>query len=361
MREGGVAAELPAFENAVTFERLWHHDMGYSYREADVILHIGKDEERVYVAVPSGALIALSATDGAVLWRRRFEQRILAGVGVGSGQIAVADEEGIVHVLGASDGDIQWSWASGGQILARPVISFGTVLLRTAGGQLIALESSDGTLRWRVRRRVPELTLRGVGPPLVNDERVFAGFATGRLLALDLNSGREHWHVVVGRGLGSNEIKRLIDIDAMPTIAGDRLFVGAFQGKIVALNIGSGETLWSSRMSVLRDIVASNNSVYAVSDEGELAALSAIDGTVLWRQNGVQGRGITAPVILSQWLVSGDYKGYLHVFDAESGKVFGRARAGSGAILSLTPATSDYLYSLSESGRVSAFRLLRPE
>ena len=361
MREGVEATRLGRVDQQWVLERLWRGDVGSGYRQADSILHVSIDGKYIYVAHPSGVVAAWVGETGKELWRRQLSGRILAGTGVGSQHVVVVDNEGVVRAMRTADGIDQWRQPAGAQVLTRPVVSGGVVLLRTGGGQMLAIEVADGSVRWRSPHRVPELTLRGVSEPLVHRGRALAGLANGRLLSIDLATGQTVWSVVVDRARGSNEIARLIDLDSRPVIVGDVLFAGAYQGRMMALDVATGKSRWSRKVSVLRDLGADDRGIYAVTSKSEVVALRLNDGAELWRQSALRGRGLTAPGVLPGVIAVGDYKGYLHLLDSEDGQFLGRIRLDTEAIISITPAKPDRLYVSSESGRVTAVRLASAE
>ena len=361
MREGVEATKLDRVEQQWVLERVWRADVGRGYRQADSILHVSVDGEYIYVAHPSGVVVAWVGGTGKELWRRQLSSRIMAGTGVGSQYVVVVDDEGVVRAMHTADGVDQWQQAVGAQVLTRPVVSGGVVLVRTGGGQMLAIEAADGSVRWRSRHRVSELTLRGVAEPLVHRGRALAGLANGRLSSIDLATGQRVWNVTVDRARGSNEVARLIDVDSRPAIVGDVLFAGAYQGRMVALDVATGERRWSSKVSVLRDLGADDSGVYAVTSNSEVVALRLNDGAELWRQSALRGRGLTAPGVSLGVIALGDYKGYLHLLDSEDGQFLGRIRLDTEAIISITPAKPNWLYVSSESGRVTAVRLASAE
>jgi len=361
MREGVEATRLGRVDQQWVLERLWREDVGSGYRQADSILHVSVEGEYIYVAHPSGVVAAWVGETGKELWRRQLSGRIMAGTGVGSQHVVVVDNEGVVHAMRTADGVDQWRQPAGAQVLTRLVVSGGVVLLRTGGGQMLAIEVADGSVRWRSPHRVPELTLRGVSEPLVHRGRALAGLANGRLLSIDLATGQTVWSVVVDRARGSNEIARLIDLDSRPVIVGDVLFAGAYQGRMMALDVATGKSRWSRKVSVLRDLGADDRGIYAVTSKSEVVALGLNDGAELWRQSALRGRGLTAPGVLPGVIAVGDYKGYLHLLDSEDGQFLGRIRLDTEAIISITPAKPDRLYVSSESGRVTAVRLASAE
>ncbi len=131
---------------------------------------------------------------------------------------------------------------------------------------------------------------------------------TGRIVALDVVSGEPIWE------------RQLNDIvDSSPTPAGDFVFVGTRSGKILALSRYTGETVWAFDMgaAALGPPVVRDGVLYAASDA--VYALDALSGEPRWRHN-VSG-GVARPLNLAAGVVSVmDSDGSVNLINAASGR-----------------------------------------
>ena len=59
---------------------------------------------------------------------------------------------------------------------------------------------------------------------------------------------------------------------------------------------------------------------------GQAWALNRYNGSTLWRQDKLLRRKLTAPAVHEDYLVLGDYDGYLHWLSREDGKLIARKR-----------------------------------
>ena len=66
--------------------------------------------------------------------------------------------------------------------------------------------------------------------------------------------------------------------------------------------------------------------LYVTDEDGNLWALSARNGGPLWKQSDLLGRSPNTPVIQGNFVVVGDFEGYLHWFSREDGHLAGRTR-----------------------------------
>ena len=77
---------------------------------------------------------------------------------------------------------------------------------------------------------------------------------------------------------------------------------------------------------------------------------------MVWQQDGLKRRGLSAPAVVSNAVVVGDFDGYLHWLDRDSGKFIAREHPG-GERISMPPVTDgDRVYVIDDGGRVVAYR-----
>jgi outer membrane protein assembly factor BamB len=98
---------------------------------------------------------------------------------------------------------------------------------------------------------------------------------------------QKKWSISVGSGTGGGE--RLM---AQPIIAQDRLFTMDAESTINAYNINNGEKIWSTEITpedeeddhINGGLAFENDTIYASTGFGQVVALAAKTGKVLWRQ-----------------------------------------------------------------------------
>ncbi|HDZ78477.1 MAG TPA: hypothetical protein ENH39_04120 [Gammaproteobacteria bacterium] len=65
---------------------------------------------------------------------------------------------------------------------------------------------------------------------------------------------------------------------------------------------------------------------------GEGDVIFAVDqktGKTVWEQDKLTNRGLTPPAVMGSYILIGDKSGYLHVLEASTGEIVGRAKVGS--------------------------------
>jgi outer membrane protein assembly factor BamB len=359
MREGPAPVVVPK-QSSWKVTPGWRFYTGETYDSADIPLRPVVGGSRIFAAEPGGKIYALEADTGDVVWQIDSKLDLSAGVGFGHGVVVVASAEGQLLALDPTDGNLLWQSSVGAEVLARPIVADERIIVRAGDGQVIGVDKNSGTIRWRLRNSVPSLSVRGLSVPVQVNEIVVVGYASGHLSGIDIQSGRELWKTPISRPGGSNQIDRLIDIDADPLIAGSQLFVAAYQDKVYAISLTAQKVQWSAPRSTLRNLAVSDSELLITLDNGVVMALDPNTGTEVWKQARLRGRGVTNPIAIpgSKLCAVGDYQGYVHVMDVSTGALKGRGRARAGAILAtfIGPGFEGF-YTLSERGMITAWLL----
>ena len=107
-------------------------------------------------------------------------------------------------------------------------------------------------------------------PAIVNDT-VFAGTATGEVVAIGLRDGKLRWRLKVGETIG----------ESSPAVAGGRVFIGDLDGTVHAVEIAGGKRVWSfkTRSEIKSSPVVVGDIVAIGSYDGSLYGFGAADGT----------------------------------------------------------------------------------
>jgi outer membrane protein assembly factor BamB len=274
------------------FSRRWVADM-----EAGALV---ADAGRVWVTPRqdrSGQLLAVSEHDGSVQWRWGAPATFFRPPGLGDGRVWT------LHQAFPSDGGFKLSAldaASGTQVASvamlpdhwvderlAPVVANGSVFLATDDSNTIARHrATDATQEWR--------TL--FGPPYPRVDRWSPSVAEGRVVTFD---GARLWIAdsengsVLGSVVGPFPRDGFSDAyfpaDGAPVLApGRRAFVrtsALFGGKssVTAFDLDQTRMLWTQGEAVHSNPVLAQGVVYAAAGAGELHALDAQTGALLWR------------------------------------------------------------------------------
>ena len=349
-------AELVDIKQTLPVERIWSTSVGGGGEKLRLALGLAAADDVLYAASRKGEVRALDAANGRTRWDADVKVELAAGPAAGEGLVVVGTSSGTVIALEAADGKERWRAKLSGEVLAAPLVAGGRVIVRTVDGRLRALEAADGKEAWMVEDLVPRLTLRGTSPPVRAGDVVFCGFDTGRVMAVSIPTGDILWQAQVSTPRGRSELERLADIDAAVRVAGDEVYAVGYQGRIAMIARDSGQIWWTRDLSSYRDIGMDEGQLYVATSDGDVVAMRRRDGGVAWQQAGLKRRGLGAPVLHGGAVVVGDFDGYLHWLDRETGRFVARERPGSTRFATTPIVIGDRLFVIDDGGEITAFR-----
>lgn len=354
-------AKLVDIQTTIDIKKLWSAKLGGDAEFLRVNLQPAGDGNRIYAASRDGNVSAFQPETGKRDWQTELNAELSAGPGVGEGIVAVGTADGYIIVLDAKTGTEQWRADLKGETLAAPVITGDLVIVVTIDNRLHALRALDGNERWVVEQSTPRLTMRGSATPAIAGNSVIAGFDNGRLLAVDLDSGNVIWDSMLAPPSGRSDLERLSDIDGRISIVGQDVYASGYQGRIAAVAVESGQVLWAREISSYVGVAADWTNVYTTNDAGEVIAFFRRNGTESWRQDSLLRREPTLPVAFYTTVAVGDLEGYLHFFSVIDGVPVARLRMGKAAISTSPVVVADRLYVQSDSGHIAAYAVQQPK
>jgi len=340
----------------IKVQRVWGASVGGGGKKMRLGLGLATANERLYAAGYDGDVAAFDLKTGKQVWRTRTKLELTGGTGASTDLVAVGSAKGIVIALSASDGKELWRAEVHGEILSAPAVGSGEVVVRTVDGKLRALGAADGKELWATEQQIPKLTLRGVAAPVIAGEMVISGFDNGRVLAVSLSDGATVWDSPVSPSHGRTELDRLNDIDAAVRIEGDDVFVAGFQGRAAMLALESGQIWWTRDVSSYRGVAVDDDQMYVSTSTGELVALRRRTGTELWRNDTLKFRSLSAPAAVGEYVVVADFEGYVHWFDRTTGTLAGRAKNGGNRVTNAPMVIAETVYLINDEGEISALR-----
>jgi outer membrane protein assembly factor BamB len=311
----------------------------------------------IFTASKDGSVTAVTKEKGKTLWKKIVKAQLSAGPTADNGLVFIGSRGGHVIALNANTGDFVWQTSVSSEVLSPPAAGDGVVVIKTIDGELTALSENDGHALWHYHQTEPALILRGGSTPVIEGSDVIAGFENGNLAKLTLSEGSMIWQTTVALPQGSFAIQRMVDIDADPVIYNHTIYVATYQGKVAALELGSGKVIWSHDMSSFTGITVDNERVYVSDAKSYLWAFDRESGTVDWRQPQLEARIISGPALINNYVAVGDGQGYLHFLSKTDGHFIARARVSNAAIRVAPVVENGVIYVLTREGYLSAYNI----
>ncbi len=350
-------AELVEFDQSARLTTVWKKGVGKGQDARYTRLVPAISGDKIYAAGIEGRVSSFDRMSGKQAWSVDLEESISGGAGAGFGLVLVGTYNGEVIALDASNGAERWRAQLSSEVLSAPQSNGSVVVAQTLDGKLYGLSSDTGESLWKYENSVPVLTLRGTGTPVLTDTTVFAGFATGKLAALEAKTGLLNWEQRVAQPKGRTELDRVIDLDGAPLLVGDILYVSSYQGRIMAINRGTGRVFWAKDVSTYLSPAHGNGKVYVSTEDDLIQAFNAGNGELEWENSQMLRRKLNAPQAFGAHVAVADFEGYIHVMEAESGQFVARSKVDGDGIRSPMVAAGEILYVLGDGGALHALRI----
>jgi outer membrane protein assembly factor BamB len=351
-------ATLVNFPAKLPMKKLWSEGVGGGKKQLVLRLGLGPavDNGVVFAASHKGEVLAASLDTGRHLWVKKLKIPISAGPGAGAGMVVVGSSKGAVLALDGATGRELWRVRLNSELLSAPAISEKVVVIRSVDGRLHGLNAQSGKELWSVEQQVPRLSLRGTATPIIAKEVAISGFDNGKVMAVSLNNGDTVWDTALATPHGRTELDRLVDVDSAVRVVGDNVFAAGFQGRTAMLALDSGQLWWGHDMSSYRGLAVDDDNLYVTQSDGIVVALRQRDGSELWRNQKLKLRRLSTPVLTSTAVAVADFQGYLHWLDKTTGELVARERVAKERITNSPVAVGDTIVVLTDAGKLAAFR-----
>ena len=314
---------------------------------------------------------AFDAKTGAGLWATQFGTTARGaaslfggGVAVDGGRVFATNGLGFVAALDAGNGGKVWQVRPGGPLRGAPSVGNGTVYAISQDNQIYALRQADGKTAWSNAAALEIAGVFGAGSPAIGQGTVIAGFSSGELNAYRYENGRMVWQDTLARTSVRTSVSSLADVDADPVIDSGQVFALGQGGRMVALDIVSGQRLWELNLAGIATPCVVGDWVFIVTDEAKVVAIARSTGKVRWisqlpRYRHAKGKtgpiNYKGPIIAGERLILTGSNGTLINLDPASGSF--QSQTSTGGPISLPPVVANQtLYILTDSGRLIAYR-----
>lgn len=373
LRSGGNALGggfHPAYEGRL--DTAWRYNTGSSAnREWPYISQPAVADGVIVLLDPSFQVHALSAENSSQLWQTEvvpdgesIRDAVGGGVAIDEGRVYVATGFGEVAALDLDDGSVLWRARTSAPVHSAPVISRGLVATVARDDIVRVLDAETGEELWNARGAGAPAGFLLSASPVVRGGQLVVPFASGELAAYDLVTGQETWRTLLAGDVRDAPVAAFADVTAGPVIAGDVVYAGTRRGEFAAVDLATGEKVWSRTIGAGTGIWVVGDSVYAVDDSATLLRLSAANGGEFWRRllpafedpDDAEGAiHYASPAVAGGRVLVGSSDGQLYAVDAASGEIVVSVDMGDPLPAGVAVASST-VYLFSSDGVLHAIR-----
>ena len=347
--------ELEKITEQVKLKSRWSRGVGDGQGEGLLKINPILVGDSLYAASAEGRVMSVDPESGRVRWKQDLDLALSGGVGHHGNSVFVGASEGLVMRLDAASGSEIWRAPVSGEVLSAPQGDGRYVVAQTYDGKLMGFDYETGEVRWTYTSDVPVLTLRGTGTPMIMGDNAIAGFADGKVVAINLRSGNVAWEVRVAIPQGRSEIERIVDIDGSMAVQSNELYVASYQGRLAAIDTRSGRRLWQRNVSSVSGVGVGFGNVYVADDDGTVSAFLRNGQGVRWQNIDLGFRDLSRPTPVSSYVAVVDFEGYLHLLSQVDGKIVGRTKVDSSGARADMLTRGNRLFVFTNDGALKAY------
>ncbi len=321
----------------------------------------------------SGARVSAVSPSGGVVWSTDLTppadsegQATGGGMAYDKGTLYVSSGFGRLAALDATSGATRWIQKLGSTGSGTPLVRDGLIYLVAGDDTGWAVKTDDGRVTWQFEATSSVANVLGAPAPALAGDLVVFGFGSGDLVATFRRGGLQRWNATVAGQRVGRAIARIGDVTGGPVVVGKRIYAGNHSGRLVALDAESGERIWTAREGALGPVWPAGDSIFSVTDKNQLVRIDAGTGSVIWAidlpnfvKDKPRKRGRVfanyGPVLAGGQIVVASSDGLMRFFSPESGALTGSVQVPGGAT-SAPVVANRTLYVMGAKGELHAFR-----
>ena len=246
-------------------------------------------DNKIFTIDTQSTVRAFNAQTGASVWATQFgtergNNASLFGGGVAydNGRIYASNGLGYVAALDARNGGVIWQVHPTGPLRGSPTVSGDTLYVISQDNQIYSLKTSDGTTNWSQAAALEIAGVFGSASPAVGQGTVVAGFSSGELNAYRYENGRNVWQDQLARTSIRTSVASISDVDAHPVIDGGQVIAVGQGGRMVSLELISGQRQWEINIAGISKPWVAGEWVFVVSDVAKLLSVNRANGKLRW-------------------------------------------------------------------------------
>jgi outer membrane protein assembly factor BamB len=347
----------------------WRADIGSgSSDDGQLLARPVVAEGRVFTMDAEGTIRAFAADSGARLWESaqgETDGQIGGGLAYAGGMLYATLSSGEVLGLDAASGTERWRQSLLLPLRAAPTVADGRVLVLTADNQLYALDGATGRPVWRHAGFFEGAALLGGASPAVDRDLVVVPYSSAEVFALRLDSGRPLWSDTIERPRRTQALDQIADIEGMPVIAGDMVYVAGYGGQTAAIDARRGIRAWDVDVASTDTPWVAGDFLYVLTTRGEVVCLVRASGRVRWvsplpRLVNPDDPGSTAivwsgPILVGDRLLLVGSHGQAVTMSPYNGEILGRQDLPGPVVIAPVVARGN-VYIVTENAELLAYR-----
>lgn len=325
-------------------------------------------EDKVFAMDVDGRVTALSLKTGEILWEQDtapehgMTQPISGGLCYDAGFVYATTAGAEILKLDAKEGSIKWRSAVSAPVRSAPTVVDGHLYVVSINNQLEVFKIEDGTPVWTHSGITEAAGLLGGAKVAVQGGTVVVPYTSGEVFALRSDNGYTLWNEMLSVFNRVDSVSSLAHIKARPVIDQGLVVLLSHAGRITALQLRDGRSVWSKDVGGTRTPAVSGGFIFFVTNDQDLVCMTLKEGRIVWIKSLPQApageKAATTlwagPILANNRLVLGGSNGDAVFVSPEDGRILETLKLPAGTLLSPIIVKETLIFML-EDGSVVAF------
>lgn len=311
-------------------------------------------QDKVYVGDDMGRLTAYTLKQGKQLWQFVSQKRIVGTPAVADNVVVFGSADRNIYGLSATDGTLLWKVEAKEPVLGAVSIENGIAYVGASDHTFRAIDIQTGKVVWSYGGVKGYIETK----PLLTADKVIFGAWDNTLYALNKADGKELW-----KWTGGLTRMHFSPAAVWPVAAEGKVFITDPQRAMTAIDIETGETVWRTFRSKVRETIGlsvDNERVYSKTMNDSIVCYSTKgeEPRQIWASNVAFGyEHAPSMQVEKEGVMFGSTKeGLIFALDGKTGRVIWKHKIGNSLISTVVPISKNEVLFTATSGEVGLLR-----
>lgn len=319
-----LPSSLQPFNAKWKFKPIWTKTISGKQTAGHLRLIPHVSNNIIYVATTDGSTAAIKAKNGDLLWQKQFSKGFTSGPSIKNNFLALGTANNELMVINQKSGKEIWHQSLSSALMAPPLLFSDKAVAKTMDGNVVAFSLQQGKKLWSLEHGSPQLILQASAGPVKMNSWILVPFSDGKVVALEPGTGHIVWEHEMVYPTGASDVERMVDIDSDLLVSDSIFYVASYQGELGAFSTTQGDFLWRKPIATFHNMVMNSQALFVVDNDSVVWAFNRQTGNVLWKQEVLKARRLTAPTIMGNLILVADKQGFLHGLSIATGEIEAR-------------------------------------
>ena len=221
-------------------------------------------------------------TENLAIKKENKKEGFGGGLSYLDGVIYVSTGFGNLYAFNANSGNKIWELNMRIPSRSSPIVYQSLVFVMTHDNQLFAVDKNSGEVMWTHRGILESATILSSTSIGVGEGLIFVPYSSGEIYAIRPINGSVIWTDSLSRTGSSTSLSEINSITARPIIDDGLLFSVSHAGRMVSIDISTGERIWTIDLSSTETPWLSGDWLFALTSNNELVCISKRSGKIRW-------------------------------------------------------------------------------